>query len=186
MIRMSTARNVWNRFQQRLSCSYEVRNGESPPPQEIYSSADSAAGRPRGRCNPTQVDTSSTDAKKRGRRRERERSVAKQKRKGNDTGILGMWKVKSTGTGGIPRKPQRDELDGDGHRTELERGAVLPGSVAEGVKSNRPSRPDRHLEPATAVRETEEEERALALGHWLEMLLTVLYLLEILLHIFLL
>jgi hypothetical protein len=121
-----------------------------------------------------------------GAERERERCGKTKEKKGNDTGILGMWKVKSTGTGGIPRKPQRDELDGDGHRTELERGAVLPGSVAEGVKSNRPSRPDRHLEPATAVRETEEEERALALGHWLEMLLTVLYLLEILLHIFLL
>jgi hypothetical protein len=86
------------------------------------------------------------------------------------------WGCGKSSQEGFRGNRRRDVLDGDGQRTELERGAVLPGSLAEGVKGDRPSRPDRHLEPATAVWETEEEERALALGHWLEMLLSVLYL----------
>jgi hypothetical protein len=39
------ARNVGNWLHQSLTCSYEVRNGDSPPPQETYRSADSTAER---------------------------------------------------------------------------------------------------------------------------------------------
>jgi hypothetical protein len=45
MIRIPAARNVGNWLHQSLTCSYEVRNGDSPPPQETYRSADSAAER---------------------------------------------------------------------------------------------------------------------------------------------
>jgi hypothetical protein len=77
MIRIPAARNVGNWLHQSLTCSYEVRNGDSPPPQETYRSADSAAERT--------TKESRSDAQSKGEEKKRNRILNRSGQEGTRT-----------------------------------------------------------------------------------------------------